>query len=106
MFFYKFGDSFENFWNVDTWENVYYLRHDNIALSDILLDSSLFPDIPIISDVLTFEDLNYYNDFEDNYCKLSRALEVYNLYHYTKRGEALEKAKHIQGAFGFDETLC
>lgn len=106
MFFYNFGDSFENFWNVDTWENVYYLRHDNIALSDILLDSSMFPDIPIISDVLTFEDLNYYKDFEENYCKLSRALEEYNLYLYTKRGEAIEKAKHIQGAFGFDETLC
>lgn len=106
MFFYKFGDSFENFWNVDTWENVYYLRHDNIALSDILLDSSMFPDIPIISDVLTFEEINYYKDFEENYCKLSRALEEYNLSLYTKRGEAIEKAKHIQGVFGFDETLC
>ena len=106
MFYYKFGENKDNFWNVDFWENVYYLRHDNIALSDILLTSSMFPDVPIISDKLTFEELNYYNDFEENYCRLSRALEEYNLYHYSRRGEAIEKAKHIQGVYGYDEKLC
>lgn len=106
MFYYKFGDNEANFWNVDFWENVYYLRHDNISLSDMLLTSSMFPDIPIISDKLTFEELDKYRNFEDNYCRLSRALEEYNLYHYSKRGEAIEKAKHIQGAYGYDEKLC
>lgn len=103
MFYYKYG---EDFWNVDTWENVYYLRHDNIALSDILLDHSMFPDIPPTSDYLTYEEINKYKDFEENYCRLSRALEEYNLYHYKKRGDAIEKAKHIQGAYGFPEYLC
>ena len=103
QYYYKFGN---DFWNVDTWENVYYLRHDNIALSDILLTSSMFPDIPPISDNLTYEELNRYKDFEENYCRLSRALEEYNLDHYAKRGEAIEKAKHIQGAYGYPEYLC
>lgn len=103
QYYYKFGD---DFWNVDTWENVYYLRHDNIALSDILLTSSMFPDIPPTSDYLTYEEMNKYKDFEENYCRLSRALEEYNLYHYKKRGDAIEKAKHIQGVYGFPEYLC
>ena len=103
MFYYKYG---EDFWSVDTWELVYTLRHDNISLSDILLEHSMFFDIPPTSPALTYEVIKQYKDFEENYCKLSRALEEYNLYHYTKRGEAIDKAKHIQGVFGFPENLC
>lgn len=102
MFYYKYG---EDFWSVDTWELVYTLRHDNIALSDILLEHSMSFDIPPTSDNLTYEEINKYKDFEENYCKLSRALEEYNLCHYAKRGEAIEKAKHIQGVYGYDEKL-
>lgn len=103
MFYYKYG---EDFWSVDTWELVYTLRHDNIALSDILLEHSMSFDIPPTSDALTYEVINQYKDFEENYCRLSRALEEYNLDHYSKRGEAIEKAKHIQGVYGYPEYLC
>ena len=66
----------------------------------------MFFDIPPTSDALTYEVINQYKDFEENYCRLSRALEEYNLYHYAKRCEAIEKAKHIQGVYGFPEYLC
>ena len=105
-FYLKFGDTDENFWNIDNWESIYYLRHDNIALSDILLESSMFPDAPPLSDNLSFDTLNQYKTFEDNYTKLCIALEQDNLEHYKKNGESIQKAKHAQGVYGYPENLC
>lgn len=87
------------FFNVDTWQSFYMLRHDSVTLSDC--------DIPFYSSDFDIEAfIAPYVRFEMVYAELCRYLEICNLQKYKQRGEAIQRAKVIQGAYGFPRALC
>lgn len=89
-----------DFFAVETWRDMYIVRHDNNALAHLdypLLQNSVFPYDSLFDDFKTFD--NFYRE-------LCRYLENENLRKYKVMGEAIEKAKRATGVFGFDEKLC
>ena len=57
------------FFNIESWKDVYLLKHDNANLSTFVLNSPLFPNIPC--SLLDSSVFLPYVKFEDTYRKLS-----------------------------------
>ena len=92
------------FFDIDSWKDVYILKHDNANLSSYVCDTPLFPSLPAGSlDISIFQP---YQKFEATYKALSTYLARCNLAEYTRKGEQIVKSKHSSGVYGFDESLC
>lgn len=94
----------DEFFNIETWKDVYLLKHDNANLSTYVLDTPLFPDIPTTS--LDSSVFIPYVKFEDTYKRLSIYLARMNLSEYKRRGEQITRVKRKNGVYGYDEKLC
>jgi hypothetical protein len=92
------------FFDVDSWKDIYILKHDNANLSAFVADTPLFPDIP--SGSLDLSVFQPFVRFEKTYRALSIYLERCNLAKYLERGDQIQRVKRKNGVFGFDETLC
>ena len=80
------------------------MKHDNANLSAYVLNTPLFPDIPIT--LLDSSIFLPYIKFEDTYKKLSIYLARMNLAEYKRRGEQITRVKRKNGIYGYDENLC
>lgn len=89
-----------DFFDVDTWRDMYIVRHDNKALSHL--------DYPLLLDAVFPYDALFqqFKDFDTFYSELCRYLESESLRKYKNFGETLEKVKYATGVYGFDEKLC
>lgn len=92
------------FFDIDSWKDIYILKHDNANLSAFVADTPLFPDIP--SGSLDLSVFQPFVRFEKTYKALSIYLERCNLAKYLEHGEQIQRVKRKNGVFGFDETLC
>lgn len=89
-----------DFFDVETWRDMYIVRHDNKALAHL--------DYPLLLDAVFPYDALFqqFKEFDTFYSELCCYLESENLRKYKTLGETLEKAKHATGVYGFDEKLC
>lgn len=92
------------FFDIDSWKDVFILKHDNANLSTFVFETSLFPSLPVGTlDVNIFLP---YQRFEATYKALCIFLSRCNIAEYTRRSEQIVNAKHSSGVYGFDENLC
>lgn len=92
------------FFDIESWKDVFILKHDNANLSTFVFETSLSPSLP--AGTLDVNIFLPYQRFEATYKALCIYLSRCNIAEYTRRGEQIVNAKHSSGVYGFDENLC
>lgn len=94
------------FFNIESWKDIYILKHDNANLSTFVMETSMHPDIPLTFFEFDSSVFTPFIKFEDTYRNLSVHLARMNLAEYKRRGELITRVKQKNGVFGYDEKLC